>query len=126
MTNTMIKTTNLEDVLYITCPTKNVSKFIELVCEYDTEVETFEVGSMPFEALPQNVQERAKEILKAFSEVSVVYENREFNVSAGICLKANYAHDHFSCGRYKQEDIYTKEERKQNFIEEFGYAPCYL
>ena len=40
--------------------------------------------------------------------------------------KGNYHYDHFVCGRYLQTEVYTKEERRQNFIEEFGYAPCYL
>lgn len=126
MKNTMIKSTNLETAGYMTCPTKNVEKLIALIFECGTEVETFEIGTMPLESLPEEVQEKVKSILKAFNEVTVIFEHGKFDVSTGHFLKANYHHDYFVCGDYKQEDVYTIEERRQNFIEEFGYAPCYL
>ena len=92
----------------------------------EIKVESFTSGAMPLEALPEDIQEKVKSTLKAFDEVSVDYEHGRFNVFAGYCVKKNYHYDHFVCGRYLQTEVYTKEERRQNFIEEFGYAPCYL
>lgn len=121
----LLKVTANENTTYHTCPEENANKLKALFEEYEATVEVFNYP-VPLEALPEETQTKAKNILKAFNEVSVTYERRQFTVSAGIGVYANYANDHMVCGRYKQEEIYTKEERRQNFIEEFGYAPCYL
>lgn len=67
-----------------------------------------------------------KSILRAFNTAFVTYEYGRFNASASIGIKSNYASDNYFCGEYKAEEIYTPEERKQNFIEEFGYCPIYM
>ena len=121
----LFRVTNSDSTMYTTCPEENASKLKELFEECDAEVEVFNYP-VPLEALPEETQAKAKDILKAFSDVSVTYENRQFTVSASIGLYAQYAYDHMVCGRYRQEEVYTKEERRQNFIEEFGYAPCHL
>ena len=125
--NAMIKVTNKAgETTYFSIPEQNAEKFLELIAEFEATYEIFPSGQMPLEALPEEISAKAKNILKAFSEVSVTFERGQFTASAGMGIYAHYAHDHYVCGRYNQEAVYTKEERRQNFIEEFGYAPCYL
>ena len=128
MANAMIKATNNGKVNYITCPADKVEEFTKILKELNEELnpESFEVGKMPLEALPEEIQNKVKSILKAYNEANVVYEYGRFNVSASYGIKSHYNYDHFVCGYYKQDEVYTKEERKQNFIEEFGYCPAYL
>lgn len=127
MMNSMIRTTNKNGyVAYFTCPAHNVQKFIELIDEFGATTETFAAGQMPFNALPEDAQAEVKKILRAFDSVNVVYENDKFNVSPNTCICASYPRDHFVCGYYKVDEIYTKEERRQNFFEEFGYVPFWL
>lgn len=80
----------------------------------------FEVGKMPLSELPEEVQNEAKSILKAYNSVNVVFEYNEFHVSASTCIKSSYNFDHFVCGRYNANEVYTPEERRQNYIECFG------
>lgn len=80
----------------------------------------FEVGKMPLSELPEEVQNEAKSILKVYNSVNVVFEYNEFHVSASTCIKSSYNFDHFVCGRYNADEVYTPEERRQNYIECFG------
>lgn len=79
----------------------------------------FEVGKMPLSELPEEVQSEVKSILKTYSRVNVVFEYNEFHVSASTCIKSSYNYDHFVCGRYNADEVYTPEERRQNYIECF-------
>jgi len=74
-----------------------------------------------FNELPQELQERIKDRLKAFSEVRVTYEYGEYHF--GTVLKATYGADHEYIGTYRQEDIYTEKERIENYINEFHCYP---
>lgn len=123
--NVLVKATREEKIIYTACPEENASKLKALFEEYGA---TAEVLSYPvsLEALPEEVQNEVKDVLKAFNQVSVVYENSKFRVSTGVGVYSHYAYDHMVCGRYNQEEVYTKEERARNFKEEFGYTPCYL
>lgn len=82
--------------------------------------EVFDALNMPLEKLPEDVQLKVKEVLKCYDRCSVVHEYREFNVSVGTAIKKHYNHDHFVCGYYHAADVYTEEERRQNYIEAFG------
>lgn len=79
----------------------------------------FEVGKMPLSELPEEVQSKVKSILKAYNRVNVVFEYNEFHVSTSTCIKSSYNYDHFVCGRYNADEVYTPEERRQNYIECF-------
>ena len=119
--NAIIKVTNKAgEITYFSIPEQNANKFIELIAEYDATHEVYASGKMPLEALPEETQAKVKDILKAFSEVSVTYEYGKFEVSAAICVRAHYNYDHCVCGRYKQEAVYTAEERARNYKEVFG------
>lgn len=79
----------------------------------------FEVGKMPLSELPEEVQNEVKSILKSYSRVNVVFEYNESHVSASTCIKSSYNYDHFVCGRYNADEVYTPEECRQNYIECF-------
>lgn len=124
MTNTMIKfNAKQSEPVYITCPTKNVEKMIELMKEFphfDT-AETFESNSMKLEDLPESVQNEIKQLLTIYDKAHVVYEHGKFDATAHHCLKASYGRDRFWCGEYRADDVYTKEERKQHLAELNAY-----
>lgn len=74
-----------------------------------------------FIELPESIQNRIKNHLKAYDEVSVWYENGEY--SFGTFIKRQYAKDHEFIGTYRSEDIYTEEERILNYVNEFQCYP---
>ena len=123
MQNTMIKATNFKgEHVYITCPTKNVEKMLELLKNApDAKFETFASDSMKLEDLPADVQDRVKQLLKMYSKAHVVYEYGKFEATAHHCLKAGYHYDRFWCGEYKAADVYTAEERRQHLAELNSY-----
>lgn len=122
MKNIMIKSNGA----YITFPANKAEEAKKLMSTITTDFELFNVSQMPLKALPTEIQDKVKAILRAYNEVNVTFEHGEFRASASYGIKSSYGHDYFVCGYYKQEDVYTKEERKQNFFEEFGYFPCYM
>ena len=100
----------------------DVKKTVEEISGNKAEAYLFAPGKVPLEMLPEEVQHEAKETLKAFDEVSVVYEYERFHVTTALCLCANYAKDHFVCGRYLASEVFTTEERRKNSMEVFGYV----
>ena len=130
----MIKVTNNKGETYCVIPEKNITQMIEMIeevartyPELRTKYEVFNVSEVPFEKLPEEIKDKVKETLKAFNKCSVIYEKRKnigekenFSVSVGICLQSKYSPDYFVCGDYKANEIYTEEERRQNYIEVFG------
>lgn len=81
------------------------------------EAKAFCVGKMPLDELPADVQDEVKNILKVYANANVVFEYNRFEVSAHSCIKAHYNYDHFVCGRYSADEVYTKEERAQHLQE---------
>lgn len=110
-----------EDEVNFVVPAENVNAFIELLDDMESEYSVYEAGEMPFEKLPEDVQEKAKETLKMFNFVNVTYEYKEYEVSPHTCIRAHYNHDHFVCGRYSAKEIFTEEERKQHLKELNSY-----
>ncbi len=123
MRTKMIKAINIEGntvyapMLFLSMQSEILKLLEQAGC---TNIETFEVGKMPLEKLPSAVQQEVKRTLKAFRRCGVTYEYGEFHVSTGCCIKAKYNYDHFVCGEYKADEVYTAEERRQNYIEVFG------
>ncbi len=77
-----------------------------------------------FNELPVEERARIRNTLKAYDEVVVFYENGKYVY--GVCLKSHYAPDHEYIGTYRAEDIYTEDERIENYINEFhAYPPNY-
>lgn len=71
--------------------------------------------------LPEEVQKKVKNTLRVYDRVYVSYENGRWSVGEGICIKCHYGNDFKSYGSFTSYEIYTKEERRRNFREEFGY-----
>ena len=71
--------------------------------------------------LPKEVQEQVKSTLRAYSEVTVCFENGKYTF--GLSIKAKYAPDYEYIGTYYAKDVYTEEERIVNYCEEFHSYP---
>ena len=71
--------------------------------------------------LPDNIIKEVKEILKAYEKVDVLFEYGKFYVMLGVVIKAKYGEDFKHIATFKNTDIYTEEERRQNYKEVFGY-----
>ena len=77
-----------------------------------------------FTTLPIDEQESIKSTLRAFDEVVVFFEDGRF--THGVYLKASYAPDHEYIGTYRADEIFTEDERIENYINEFhSYPPSY-
>lgn len=130
MKNDMIKITCVDGINFITSMDYTTKKMTELIDEAikqqperNVSYKVFKSGEMPMEELPEQVQAQVKSVLRVYPRCMVTYEYGKFSVSAGHCIKSNYNFDHYVAGTYLDSDVYTKEERRQIFIEEFGYAP---
>ena len=73
--------------------------------------------------LPNEVQEKVKKWLMVYDKTFVVYENGQYNVSSGVCLKAHYSNDHKVIGEYTAKEIFTDTERIENYINVFYSYP---
>lgn len=130
MKNNMIKLTCVDGTNFITSKDYATGKMTELIDEAikqnperNVSYKVFKSGEMSLEELPEQVQAQVKSVLRAYPRCTVTYEYGKFSVGAGNCIKSNYNFDHYVAGTYLDSDVYTKEERRQIFIEEFGYAP---
>lgn len=130
--NNMIKVTCVDGINFITSKDYATKKMTELIDEAikqqperNVSYKVFKSGEMPLEELPELIQAQVKSVLRAYSRCTVTYENSKFSVSACTCIRATYDWDHFVAGTYKDDEVYTLEERRQNYKEEFGYAPCF-
>ena len=69
------------------------------------------------ENLPVEIQEKIKDILKTFDQITVYFEYGEYKF--GTCIKKTYGADHRPIGTFKATDIYTENERIINYVEAF-------
>jgi hypothetical protein len=106
---------------HIVITTSKVNEMLECLNAVNAEVKTFAICEMPFNELPEEVQDQVKQTLKVFANANVVFEYNRFEVSAHTCIKAKYNYDHFVCGRYSAKEIFTEEERKQHLAELNSY-----
>ena len=129
--NSMIKMTTEHGTAYITCPARNTEEMIAhyesfaAQCDTDVFLESFSVGKMPLDKLPDDIQAQVRSTLKAYHKCNVTYEHGKFHASAGCGIKSSYGFDHFPCGEYKASEVYTIEERRQNYRECFGSNPIF-
>lgn len=104
----------------------DVSKMVELFenSSAGCKCKVYDVNSesVPFEYLPEDVQQEVKETLKCFGDCHVEYCNGKMTVDTGWCLKAKYAADECVIGVYRAKEIYTAEELRAAHKEVFGYA----
>lgn len=76
-----------------------------------------------FEQLNAEVALEVKNLLRVYDEVNVTFENGEYSVLAGMCIKRTYAPDYEFVGAYRKEEILTEEEQVIAYIEEFIEFP---
>ena len=76
-----------------------------------------------FEELPAEVQEMVKSNLHVYDQTHVSFEYGKYHVSPNVCLKAEYGEDHREIGTYRADEIFTEEERIENYINAFGEYP---
>ncbi len=81
---------------------------------------SYGVGKVPLVELPAAVIEEVRSTLKAYNTCSVLHEHQQFRVSVGDYIKSHYHWDYMVLGRYLASDVYTSEERHQNYKECFG------
>lgn len=111
--NDMIKITYIDGTNFLTSLDYTTEKMTELIDESSKQMperklsyKVFKSGEMPLEELPEPIQAQVKSVLRAYP-------------------RSTYNWDHFVAGMYKDNEVYTLEERRQNFKEEFGYAPFF-
>ena len=125
----LIKVTNETQTWYFTVDEEWATEFKKNVEHANTSVTSVQVEILtypvPLEKLPDEIQAKAKDILKAFDTVHVNYENGSFEVTTLTYLTAYRPDDRMVCGTYNAKEVYTAEERKQNFFESFGYYPYF-
>lgn len=73
--------------------------------------------------LPKEVQDKVKNTLKAYDEAHVTYENGDYKVSVGVALTATYAPDFKVIGTITAKEVYTDDERIENYINVFQDYP---
>lgn len=76
-----------------------------------------------FNTLPKEIQDKVKNTLKAYDEAHVTYENGAYKVSVGVALTATYAPDFKVIGTISANEIYTQDERIENYINVFQDYP---
>ena len=77
-----------------------------------------------FNQLPQDVQDKIISILHVYDKAYVDYENGSYKVSPNVCLTATYAEDFKVIGTYTAEELFTEEERIENYINTFNDYPA--
>ena len=74
--------------------------------------------------LPSSVQSEVREVLKAYPSVNVHYEYGEYHVSTGACIKSQYGADRKDFGTIIAAEVYTEEERTENYCNSFADYPA--
>lgn len=74
-----------------------------------------------FKNLPDDVQNKVREHLRAYDSVNVWYEYGEYSFVDAI--KAYYAPDHKYIGTYHKDEIFTVNEQIENYINTFHAYP---
>lgn len=78
------------------------------------------------ENLPKELVEDVKKTLKCYDETYITFDYGEYKEMPAIGIYGKYAPDHKFIGTVRAEDIYTLEERIENYESEFGCKAYYL
>ena len=76
-----------------------------------------------FEELPMDIQLEIRDTLKAFDTCHVTFSNGCYHVGCGVCLMREYPKDFRVVGDYNADEIYTVDERIENYVNEFHSFP---
>jgi hypothetical protein len=85
----------------------------------------YPISKEDFNKLPLEIQKQCKDTLRAYNEITVTYYNGKYHASTAYGIQAKYPKDYKYIGVVYQEDMYTLEERTQNYIEEFHDYPSW-
>lgn len=101
----------------------DIDAYSNVILEFnpDLNISSYEHNTMKLEELPEFIRNCVKSTLRVYSECSVTFHNHSFHVITGWYITNSNPVDLFFCGTYKVDDVYTKEEQRENFKEEFGY-----
>lgn len=83
------------------------------------------ISKTELQSFPKNVQNDTMNALKAYNEVTISYEYGKYSVWSGSCIKACYGADHKVFGIVRAIDVYTEDERTQNYMECFRDYPIW-
>lgn len=73
--------------------------------------------------LPKEVIKEAKNTLKAYGKVNVIFQNGNYKVQCGSLLLNEYPEDFKVIGTAYAEDIFDEKDRMINYIEGFHSYP---
>lgn len=76
-----------------------------------------------FNVLDENVKLEVLSVLKCYDVVHVTAYNGEFHVSPHTMIFGEYPTDYKNIGTFKANDIYTEQERVDNYKSSFGCNP---
>lgn len=76
-----------------------------------------------FETLPEHIKEDVKNTLKAYDKCYVNFQNGEYKVTIAIGILSEYPKDFKAIGTVHSHDIHSREERIENYINEFMSYP---
>lgn len=80
---------------------------------------------MKYNDLPERVREEIKRVCKVYDKAYVTYENGEYKTSSMIGITNGYAPDHKFIGVYNVEEVFTEDERTENYINVFYAYPIW-
>lgn len=81
------------------------------------------ISKTDLEKFPKDLIIEIKDTLKVYDECNVYFENNKYYASAGIGIYNRYAPDYKFIGVAYVDDIFTLEERTQNYLESFHDYP---
>lgn len=81
------------------------------------------ITKVELEKLPQNIAKEVRDTLKVYGECVVYYQNGKYETSAGIGIYSTYPKDYKFVGIAYVDDIYTIEERTENYLNTFHDYP---
>lgn len=71
------------------------------------------------EKYPVSIQQDIKDTLTAYSKVSITFYNGKFHIETGCMLLGEYPDDYQCYPDILATDIYTDDERVENYINNF-------
>ena len=81
------------------------------------------ISKIELEKLPEHIVKEVRDTLKAYDECHILYQNGKYETSVGIGIYNTYPEDYKFIGTAYVDDIYTIEERTQNYLTVFHDYP---
>ena len=75
--------------------------------------------------LSEEDKKKAMNILKIYDKVYIYIEDGVYHITTNIFIKSSYSSDHKFLGEIKVDEVYSLEERTENYIESFHDYPIW-